>query len=85
MTSSGFKARVDSLRALSKSSEFNTISEVPVGCPMGYNLLDGICYLSVNTPKTFYEAESACNAIPGGHLAAFHSQQDYDNLIKLTG
>ena len=62
---------------------YRLVSEVYDGCPVGYTLRDGICYRLVTASKTFQAAEAWCNAAPGGHLAAFHSQQEYDNLVNL--
>ena len=33
--------------------------------------------------QSFDDAEEKCQHVPGGHLAAFHSRQDFDFLFGL--
>ena len=35
--------------------------------------------------KNFKDGEAECNKLPGGHLASFHTQQQMDFLINMTG
>ena len=55
----------------------------PSPCAEGFTLYKGVCYKGFTTPKTWEEAEEECNVLPGGHLAAFHSREDYNMLTGL--
>ena len=59
--------------------------DIPLPCEEGFALHKGVCYKGFTPPKNWEEAEAECNKLPGGHLAAFHSRQDYDMLTGLMG
>ena len=52
-------------------------------CPTGSKLYNGACYWLNLTPVIFSEAREQCEQRPAGHLAAFHSQRDLNNLQEL--
>ena len=57
----------------------------PSPCADDFTLYEGVCYKGFTTPKNWEDAEAECNKLPGGHLAAFHSREDYDVLAGLMG
>ena len=56
------------------------------GCEVGDTLYNGQCYALHSERVTFEDAEKACIFDHlGGHLAAFHSEEEYDFLTDLVG
>ena len=55
----------------------------PSPCAEGFTLREGICYKLSTSQKQWDDAEAKCNELPGGHLAAFHSSEDFNFLIGL--
>ena len=53
-------------------------------CLPGHTLYNGKCYNLYLRGATFNAAEAACNKLNEGHLAAYHSLQDYEFLQNLT-
>ena len=51
-----------------------------VSCPEDYVPFLGRCYAMFEAGSSFSEAEVTCNT-EGGHLAAYHSDQDYAFLV----
>ena len=49
-------------------------------CSTGSKLYNGACYWLSLTKQPFSEARQQCEQRPAGHLAAIHSQRDYDTL-----
>ena len=58
---------------------------VPGYCANGARYYDGACYWLGTTSKSFSEAENHCQERGRGHLATFHSEQDYEFLKKVRG
>ena len=56
---------------------------LPSPCTDGFTLYKGVCYKAFTTRKNWEKAEAECNKLPGGHLAAFHSREDFNVLIGL--
>ena len=55
-----------------------------VSCPEDYEIFNGTCFGFHDTELNQSDAEAACNDfLPGGHLAAFHSQQEYNFVRNL--
>ena len=52
-------------------------------CEIGYTLFGGSCYGYNSTELPFYEAEAECNKLPGGHLAAFHTQVEFSFILSI--
>ena len=59
--------------------------EPPSPCAEGFTLYEGVCYKLFTTNRTWSDAEAECNELPGGHLAVFHSQEDFNVLTALMG
>ena len=56
------------------------------GCEEGDTLHNDQCYALHSEKKVFEDAEEACVADhPEGHLAAFHSKEEYDALQNIVG
>ena len=69
----------------SQSQKLN-ISSVSGACLAGHQLHNGSCYRFYNERKFFFaEAESHCNKLKNGHVAAYHSQEDFRFLDNLIG
>ena len=63
-------------------SSYLLVGEPSLACDQGFTLHGAVCYkVDGNSEVSWAEAETACNQLPGGHLAAIHSQDDY-NLLK---
>ncbi len=54
----------------------------PDGSSSGYH--NGNCYMMFYSSKTWSEAEAHCNKLPRGHLASFHTDQEWE-LIRSLG
>ena len=57
--------------------------EIPVYCPENYRLYNGRCFGVHDNDLNFTLAEKQCNKLPGGHLAAFRSQEELDFIKNL--
>ena len=59
--------------------------ETPVYCPENYQLYNGRCFGVPHNLLNFSDAEAECNKLPGGHLAAFRSVEEWDLIKNLWG
>ena len=59
----------------------NTIVEY---CLPGHTLYNGKCYKLYLQTTGFNAAEAACNRLNEGHLASYHSLEDYQFLQTLA-
>ena len=57
------------------------ILDVPILCPSNYTLHNGRCFGVHENKLNFTDAETECNKLPGGHLAAFRSVEEW-NFVK---
>ena len=72
--------------------EFLKIDNFKTGiCPIDYKLYDDVnnlnnsrCYTLHNEEKDFYDAETECNKLSGGHLASFHTEDQKILLLSMT-
>ena len=53
-------------------------------CPKDYQFYNGSCFEIHNEALTFAEAETECNRLPDGHLAAYHSKNEKDFLLAFA-
>ena len=53
-------------------------------CLSGHTLYNGKCYKLYLRGAAFEATEAACNKLNEGHLAAYHSLEDYEFLKNLT-
>ena len=59
---------------------------IPATCLAGHQLHNGTCYRFYKEREVFFaEAESYCNKLKNGHVAAYHSQEDFSFLDDLIG
>ena len=58
--------------------------EMPRYCPENYKLYNGRCFGVHENPLNFSDAEAECSKLPGGHLAAFRSQDELDFIRNLS-
>ena len=56
----------------------------PIYCPKDYQFYNGSCFGVHNEALNFAEAETECNKLPDGHLAAYHSQDERDFLLAFA-
>ena len=65
--------------------EQGTNTQLILPCAEEFTLHEGVCYKGFTTQKTWEESEAECNKLPGGHLAAFHSREEFNMLTGLMG
>ena len=53
-------------------------------CLPGHTAYNRKCYKVYTSGKSFNEAEELCNKLTNGHLATYHSEQDYNFLRDLA-
>ena len=53
-------------------------------CLPGHTLFNGKCYKLYLRGAVFEATEAACNKLNEGHLASYHSLEDYQFLRNLT-
>ena len=64
-------------------SNFSFIPDVYSRCPDGHTLFNGRCFILTLQGRKFDVAEAECNKLPGGHLAAIRSTDDFEFLKEL--
>ena len=62
---------------------FSCTTDVYARCPEGYSLFNGRCFVLNTHARNFDQAETECNKLPGGHLAAIRSADDFEFLKEL--
>ena len=60
------------------------VLDVPTYCPDNYTLYNGRCFGVHGNGLNFTDAESECNKLFGGHLAAFRSAEEWDFVKEIT-
>ena len=63
---------------------FSKVLDAPIFCPDNYTLYNGRCFGVHGNELNFTDAESEYNKLPGGHLAAFRSAEEWAFVKEIT-
>ncbi|XP_028727236.1 regenerating islet-derived protein 3-alpha-like [Peromyscus leucopus] len=55
-----------------------------ISCPTGSKVYNSYCYALFMTPKSWYQADLACQKRPSGHLVSFHSEPESSFVSALV-